>query len=156
MKRSSVLASVGIFLALAFAGGGLYLLKFRSGPPGGGPGGGYEPAEAVQIVEAQQVPWQRTADLVGTVLALRSVAITNELGGVIRSVNFQSGDIVEEGQVLVTQDDSTDRAELATAEARVRVATANVHVADARVALANAEAARIRELAKSDVEAPKE
>jgi membrane fusion protein (multidrug efflux system) len=104
----------------------------------------YEPAEAVQIVQARQVPWQRTADLVGTVLALRSVAIRNELGGLIRTVHFQSGDVVEAGQVLVTQDDSTDRAELTTAEARVRVATASISVAEARLTQAKSEADRIR------------
>ncbi len=141
MNRSAVIASISIFTGLALVGGGLYYAKFMRLPP---PPPAYEPAESVQVVQARQMPWQRTSDLVGTVLALRSVAIRNELGGLIRTVHFQSGDVVEAGQVLVTQDDSTHRAELATAEARVRVATASISVAEARLTQAKSEAERIR------------
>lgn len=149
MKRSAMLAAFGVFGLLLAVGGGLAWVKYRQIRAAGAGHGGYEPAESVEVVEARQVPWQATSDLVGTVLALRSVEIRNELEGMVTKVGFQSGDLVEEGQVLLVQDDSSDRAELATAEAGVRVAQAAVDVAQTRVDLSRAEAARVKSAAST-------
>lgn len=145
MKRSSV---VGVLLvaALLITVGGLamYRVRHTDAAPGGGAGAqGFEPAEAVNIVEAREVPWQPTADLVGTVIAVRSVMVRNELAGVVTSVGFQSGSVVERGQVILTQDDTLDRADLEAARASVRVAEANIPQVDARIRLAELELQRM-------------
>src|SRR5688572_14174956 len=106
MKRSSVLAAAGLFVALAGAAGGLALYKSQE-LAGGHGGGGFEPAEAVNIAEARTVQWNPTSDLVGTVIAVRSVLVRNELAGVVTTVGFESGGVVEEGRVLLAQDDAT-------------------------------------------------
>lgn len=109
-------------------------------------GEGFEPSESAQVVDVREIEWQPTADLVGTVVAMRSVVVRNELAGVVRQVGFQSGEIVEEGQVLLQQDDTTDRADLEAAKASVRVAEANVVQADSEIGLAESELGRLSEV----------
>lgn len=103
----------------------------------------FEPFEAVEIVEAREIAWQPTADLVGTVIAMRSIVIRNELSGVVREVGFQSGAVVEEGQVLLRLDEAIERADLETARAAVRVAEANITQVDSQIHLAEVELERL-------------
>ncbi|MBY0312972.1 MAG: biotin/lipoyl-binding protein, partial [Phycisphaerales bacterium] len=127
MKMSSILVGIGVFVALGVVGGGLALVKYRQIQAGMNQPG-FEPPEAVNLAAAKPLNWQPTSDLVGTVLSLRTVNVMNEVEGVVTMVGFKSGDIVDQGQMLVKLDDSTDRAELATAEAALRVAEAEISV----------------------------
>jgi membrane fusion protein, multidrug efflux system len=142
MKRSAIV--IWMMVAAVVAGGGYVTWRVLRGGGAGGVGmEGFEPTESVQIVESREVTWQPTADLVGTVFALRSVSVRNELAGVVTHVGFESGTIVEPGQVLLKQDDTTDRADIAAARASVRVAEANVANADAEIRLATRELERL-------------
>ena len=119
MKRVVwVVIAVVIVVVLAVMGG-LALYGANVGDSRQPAGAAFEPTEAVEVVEAREVPWQPTADLVGTVFAVRSVMVRNELAGVVTAVGFQSGSVVEEGQVILTQDDAVEQADL-EAWARVR------------------------------------
>lgn len=149
MRRAWIVGIVLVVVALA-AAGGVAMMKARqngqNGGHGGGEGGGggaYEPEESVQIVPAREIRWQETADMVGTVFAIRSVVVRNELAAVVKTVGFQSGDIVEAGQVLIQQDDTTDRADLAAVQAAVRVAEANIAQMDVQIKLAQTELDRL-------------
>jgi membrane fusion protein (multidrug efflux system) len=145
MRRSSVLAGVSLFVGLAVVAGGLAAYKMRRGEPAapGGGGGGFEPAESVQLIEAREVNWQPEADLVGTVIAIRSVLVRNEIAGRATFVGFDSGSTVEEGQVLLRQDDTTAKADLDAAKAKVRVAEASVAESDSQITLAEVEFERL-------------
>lgn len=147
MKFSSILVSIALFAGLALVGGGLAFVKVRAIQREAANAQHFEPPQSVEVAQAREVPWQRTADLVGTVIAERSVMVSNELAGTIRRVGFESGTIVEPGDVLLTLDDSTDRADLAAAQASVRVAKRYAEVADARLALAESEARRMQSAA---------
>jgi membrane fusion protein (multidrug efflux system) len=142
MKRAVIGGVIGL-LAVGVLAAGIVRAVMKSGPNGPGPGEGFEPMEAVEIVEAREATWQPTADLVGTVFARRSVTVRNELDGVVRFVGFESGEIVEEGRVLLRQDDTSERADLEEARAAVRVAEAGLAQADAQIALAEAEYRRL-------------
>lgn len=152
MKRSSFAAAVAVFVCLGAVGGGLAWYKKTSLESQAG-GAGYEPAETVEVAEARSVLWQPTADLVGTVVSLRSVRVSNELAGVVKRVGFESGGIVEAGQVLLELDDSTDRADLAAAQASVRVAEATVAALDARLRLTETEVRRMEGAAQANAAA---
>ncbi len=157
MKRSSLAAIGVLFVGLVAAGGVLAGIKYLSIRRAAAEGGGFEPPSAVTLARVKEVSWQPMADLVGSVVALRSVTVSNEIPGTIRTMNFDSGAVVEPGSVLLTLDDSTERADLAAAEASVRVAEASVAVADSRLWLAESEATRLdsamREDAASKIEA---
>ncbi|MFM9995556.1 MAG: efflux RND transporter periplasmic adaptor subunit [Phycisphaerales bacterium] len=140
MKRSSVVTLVLTLVGLGAAGGGLaWFAMSAGGAPAGGLPPDFEPAEAVNVVEARVEPWQPMADLMGTVIARRSVTVRNELVGTVTFVGFDSGSIVEAGQVVLKQDDRVDRAALEAARAAVRVAEASIVQADSRIVLAEAE-----------------
>lgn len=137
VRTSSVLVAVGLFAVLGAVGVGLGLYKRSAMRAGGGPA--FEPAEAVTLATVTTREWAPTTDLVGTVVALRSVTVQNEVAGAVRRVGFESGDIVEAGQVLLEIDDATVQAELGSKEATLRVSRADVQVAEASVRLAESE-----------------
>jgi membrane fusion protein (multidrug efflux system) len=154
MKRVLVGLTVGLVVLGAAGAGAYWYFVMRhagqagAGGPGGGGGGGeggggFEPSEAVQLVDARQVEWRPTADLVGTAFAIRSVTVRNELAGVVTRVGFESGSQVDPGAVLLQQDDTTEQADLRAAQAAVRVAEANVVAADAEIKLAELELERL-------------
>jgi len=129
--------------ALLLVGGGLAYWKFGRSPAAGAAGGGFEPAEAVQVVEAKTAMWRPTAELSGTVVALQSVTLSNEVAGTVNGVMFESGAVVEAGHVLLTIDSATEEAELRAAEASERVAEADARVTEADVKLAEASVRRL-------------
>jgi membrane fusion protein, multidrug efflux system len=63
-----------------------------------------EPMESVTVAVAKEVEHRETATSIGTVLALRSITLRNELPGTVDQVRFTPGQIVEAGTVLVALD----------------------------------------------------
>jgi membrane fusion protein (multidrug efflux system) len=134
VKRSPIVASVAIIVGLLAAGGALAFWKYRQINSSKG-GGGFEPAWAVETVKATTKTFQPTAKMIGTVFAIQSVDVRNELAGTITKVGFESGAIVEAGQVILQQDTSTEEAELQAAQAAVKVADAGAEVIKANITL---------------------
>jgi membrane fusion protein (multidrug efflux system) len=136
MRTKPLIAGVLLIVGLLGVVGAIAAWKYhdlhKPGPPP------MMPPQAVDIVKAETVPWQPTATLVGTVVAKRSVTLANELIGTVTDVNFDTGDIVEPGQVLVQQDISTENADLAAAEASQRSSAAAIDVAQADIRAAQA------------------
>ena len=85
-----------------------------------------EPMEAVIVQPAREVEHRRTTNAVGTVLALRSVMLKNELPGVVKRVDLTPGKIVEEGAELVVLDTTVEEAELKAQEAQASLAEATL------------------------------
>jgi membrane fusion protein (multidrug efflux system) len=81
-----------------------------------------EPTELVTSALASERQHRQTATSIGTVLALRSVALRNELSGTVRYVNLTPGQIVAGGTVLVGLDVSVEQAELQAQMARATLA----------------------------------
>jgi membrane fusion protein (multidrug efflux system) len=85
-----------------------------------------ELAETVTVVTARERNHRRTITSIGTVLALRSVTLRNELAGTVREVSLTPGEIVEAGSLLVALDVSVEDAELKALEAQAALAKANL------------------------------
>lgn len=81
-----------------------------------------EPAESVVVALAKKIEHRETTTSIGTVLALRSVTLKNELAGTVRDVRLMPGEIVEAGTVLVRLDVSVEEAELKAQRAQALVA----------------------------------
>jgi membrane fusion protein (multidrug efflux system) len=81
-----------------------------------------EPMEVVTAAAAVAREHQPTTTSIGTVLALRSISLKNELAGTVREVALEPGAIVEEGKVLVALDVSVEEAELKAHEAQAALA----------------------------------
>src|SRR2546430_9536476 len=131
-----------------------------------------EPIESVTLAVARERQYRPTTTSVGTILALNSITLRNELAGTVRQVTLAPGQVVEAGAVLVALDVSVEEAELqaetaqadlaATTLARLEVlreaqATSQEEVDQARAArdIALAQLARTRAvIAKKTIRAP--
>lgn len=81
-----------------------------------------EPMEVVTVSVARQVEHRQATISIGTVLALRSITLRNELPGTVRTVTFTPGQVVNAGAVLVALDVSVEEAELRAQEAQAALA----------------------------------
>jgi membrane fusion protein (multidrug efflux system) len=81
-----------------------------------------EPAEAVAVAVALEREHSPTTTSIGTVLATRSITVSNELSGTVRQVALTPGKIVEAGAVLVALDVSVETAELQALQAQADLA----------------------------------
>lgn len=80
-----------------------------------------EPVERVALARAAAQEHQATTTAVGTVLALRSITLRNELSGTVARAFLKSGEVVEAGALLVQFDTSVEQAELRALEAQARL-----------------------------------
>ena len=81
-----------------------------------------EPIESVTVAVSSEREHRDTSTSIGTVLALRSVTLRNELAGTVQEVALAPGQIVEAGTVLVALDVSVEEAELKAQEAQAFLA----------------------------------
>lgn len=81
-----------------------------------------EPMESVTAAVATEVAHRPATTSIGTVLALRSITLRNELPGTVRHVRLTPGQLVEAGTVLVALDVSVEEAELKAQEAQAALA----------------------------------
>jgi membrane fusion protein (multidrug efflux system) len=94
-----------LFLASAVA-----LLAACGDPPAGGPRGG---AATVTTTVVASAPWTDAIEALGTARAKESLIVTAKVTETVVRVNFEDGDLVEAGSVLV---DLSGRAEVAGLE----------------------------------------
>ncbi|MCA9129438.1 MAG: efflux RND transporter periplasmic adaptor subunit [Planctomycetales bacterium] len=149
-KIGVALGSVALILVTAALLVGLALQKYRqlqaaanSPPPP-------EMPISVVVAETTELTYRPTSTAIGTVVAARSIVLSNELAGTVSQVHFESGQIVEQGQVLVELDTSVERAQQVSAEARLKIAQSTfARIREA--ALANAVTASELEIAESEL-----
>jgi membrane fusion protein (multidrug efflux system) len=74
------------------------------------------PPDAVTTVVAKSETWPSTLDVIGTTAAIQGVTVRADLPGTVAKINFESGQSVRAGDVLVELDTREERAQLAAAE----------------------------------------
>jgi membrane fusion protein (multidrug efflux system) len=81
-----------------------------------------EPVERITIASAQAREHHATTTAIGTVRALRSITLKNEVPGTVARAALKSGAIVEAGTILVMLDASVEQAELRGLNAQLKLA----------------------------------
>ncbi|HSS71739.1 MAG TPA: efflux RND transporter periplasmic adaptor subunit [Casimicrobiaceae bacterium] len=81
------------------------------------------PASTVTAMKADYQQWQPQLSAVGTLRAVRGVDVTTEIAGLVRSIEFKSGDEVKAGQLLVQLNADSDVAQLHSLEAAADLAS---------------------------------
>ncbi len=71
-------------------------------------------ATTVSVAKAEQAIWQTKLSAVGTITPIQGTELTSELAGKVESIEFDSGDRVDQGDVLVRLDTEREQAELET------------------------------------------
>jgi len=80
------------------------------------------PPATVSAMKADYQEWQPQLSAVGTLRAVRGVDVTTEVAGLVRSIEFKSGNEVKAGQVLVQLNADADLAQLRALEASAELA----------------------------------
>lgn len=129
-------------------------------------------AITVTVGEAVLDQWSETVPAVGTLRAINGVDVSAEVSGQVRHIDFQSGERVSAGQLLVQLDISEEMSQLASARATEKLASitadrarslvrtsagtkANLDDAVAQLEVASASSAQIEaRIAKKTIMAP--
>jgi membrane fusion protein (multidrug efflux system) len=79
-------------------------------------------AQVVTAAKAEMLEWQPQLSAVGTLMPVRGVDVTTEIAGLVRRVNFKSGQNVKAGELLVQLNDDSDVAQLHALQAAAELA----------------------------------
>ena len=88
------------------------------------------PPERVTTAEVKAQTWESLLTAVGSLEAVQGVTVAAELPGKVVQIAFEPGRQVRQGELLLQQDTSTEKAELPGAEAAVALAKSNLKRAD--------------------------
>ena len=80
------------------------------------------PPETVSTFEVVEQVWTKNWRAVGSIEPIQGILLETEIGGVVQSINFENGQNVALGDLLVQLDVEVERAELRAAEALARLA----------------------------------
>ncbi len=81
-----------------------------------------QPASAVTAATAKSERWSDNEESVGTFVAINGTNVTTEAGGVVKSIEFEAGQPVKAGAVLVRLNTANELATLKSLEASARLA----------------------------------
>jgi membrane fusion protein, multidrug efflux system len=123
LGRRGLTGSVVLLAVLVLSGGGLVAWK-RSAIRKSDAAAAHqpEPIESITMAVAKQQQYRPTATSIGTILALNSITLRNELSGTVKRVALTPGQVVDQGTVLVALDVSVEEAELAAEQAQADLA----------------------------------
>lgn len=103
--------------------GGLGFFKYRQISAAIAQGKSYAPPPtAVTTLLAKRETWPATFNVIGTAQAIQGVTVSADLPGTIDKINFESGQQIKAGDILVELDTRQERAQLAAAEADFELA----------------------------------
>lgn len=123
LNRRGSVASAVLLLTVLGTGGGLAAWKYASLKEADAAAANQpEPSELVTTAVPNEIDYRQTSTSIGTVLALRSITLRNEVAGTVRHASLTPGKIVEAGSVLLTLDASVEQAELEAQQAQVNLA----------------------------------
>ena len=70
------------------------------------------PPETVSAEPARTEEWQPQVAAIGTLVASEGIDVTPQVGGIVEEIEFESGDTVKKGQLLVKLDITTEAADM--------------------------------------------
>jgi membrane fusion protein (multidrug efflux system) len=80
------------------------------------------PPESVSSDIVHEEKWQDTLTAIGSVTAVQGVTVTPEIAGIVSEIAFESGAVVNKGDLLVRLDTSSEEAQLRALEAQEELA----------------------------------
>jgi len=123
MSRRGRIGSVLLLTTVVGTGGALAAWKYASKQEARAASANQpEPIESVTVAVAKALEHRQTTTSIGTVIALRSITLRNELPGTVRQVMLTPGQVVDAGTVLVALDISVEEADLKAQEAQAALA----------------------------------
>jgi len=116
MAKRMILMLVAVIAAVGILG----FVKFRQIQGAMAQAAAFQPPpDAVTTYVVKQERWPATLSAIGTIAPVQGVTVSADLPGIVERINFQSGDSVKEGDVLVQLDTKQEQAQLAQQQARL-------------------------------------
>lgn len=81
-----------------------------------------QPPAEISVVQSLTEQWTPAVKAVGSIVAVNGIDVANEVPGVIQQINFESGDLVSKGDVLIRLDAAIEEAALRTRGAEAQLA----------------------------------
>jgi len=123
-KISLIVLAILAALAIVFALGGIKffqvrkaIVQYASFSP---------PPQVVTSLIAREEEWVPALRAVGSTAAVQGVTVSTDEPGIVQKINFESGQTVKVGDLLVQLEVSQEEAQLRSAEAHMRLAGANL------------------------------
>ncbi|MCZ6882322.1 MAG: efflux RND transporter periplasmic adaptor subunit [Gammaproteobacteria bacterium] len=120
-KPRLVLRIFIVLLLIAAMVGGLGYKKFLQLEVMTAQGSVAPPPISVTVAEAKAAQWNKRIKAIGTLIAYQGVNISSEVSGIVTSINFDSGQEVKKGKLLIVLDNQTEVASLKSAKAQFEV-----------------------------------
>lgn len=127
LSPRTMLIVLGAVLLAALAV--LFVYRLYGAVLGQGQQGGW-PAPVVEAVEAQKRDVNLQVSALGTLQADQAITVRPEITGIVTSIDFEDGERVEKGDLIITLDDKDLTARLMQAEARLTLTRANYQRAE--------------------------
>jgi membrane fusion protein (multidrug efflux system) len=83
------------------------------------------PPETISSAVVHEENWQDSFTAVGSINAVQGVTVAPEVAGTVTAIDFESGAVVTQGELLVRLDTSSEQAQLNAMEAQVKLAQLN-------------------------------
>lgn len=71
-----------------------------------------KPVETISAEAARQDQWEPEVAAIGSLTAVNGIEVAPQVGGIVKELNFDSGDLVKKGQKLAQLDTDTEEADL--------------------------------------------
>ena len=84
------------------------------------------PTAPVSVQEVKPTDWAPTIEAIGFIEPNQGLDISNETAGKVQNINFESGQLVKKGDLLITQETSVEEANLKTNQGRMPATKANL------------------------------
>jgi membrane fusion protein (multidrug efflux system) len=120
MKRHVILVAVALLLAALVGGFGYFQFVVKPEMIKGFITAAGQPPVTVSTEPAKTETWLPKLAAIGTLRAVKGVDVASEVGGIVSAINFDSGQYVKEGAVLVQLDDSVEQADLKSGLAQLK------------------------------------
>lgn len=83
------------------------------------------PRPSITAAAVEQMTWDNSLEAIGSFVAVNGADVTTEIGGLVTAIHFDSGAKVSKGQLLVTLEAASERAELKRLRALAELAALN-------------------------------
>jgi len=131
-----MLGSIVVLVVVLGLGFFLYIKKMIASAPKPFP-------QTVSTIKAEAVEWQPLLTSVGTVTPFRGVDVTSEIDGLVRDINFKSGQMVKQNDVLFRLNADSDIAQLHSLEAGAELAATVLKRDEAQLAVEGVSQAQV-------------
>ncbi|MBL38743.1 MAG: efflux transporter periplasmic adaptor subunit [Xanthomonadales bacterium] len=122
MKKTNVTRVISVVVVLTVVLGTLFAWRFAQIRQQAEMMSQAPPPVEIEVAQAAVRRWPQSISAIGGLRAVNGVQVANEIAGVVESLEFESGQQVESGDVLLRIEAETDEAALETREAEARLA----------------------------------